>query len=228
MCIGVQISKMPDSGGKPPVIGLLGGTFDPIHLGHLRVAEEACDWLNLDQVWLILSARPPHKQSRQVVSIQHRWEMLRLACQDNPRLVPCDLEMQRQGPSYTIDTVREIQDRMGNQAKVYLLIGVDCASEIKTWKDWQEILKSTEVRVFRRGMEDQTRIPAEIDSCVEYLDIPCLEISSSQIRVNIALGRSIRYLVPGSVYSYLSQHRLYLGAGGNMSSYHTENQAVYE
>ena len=115
-------------------LGFLGGTFDPIHIGHLRLAIEAMERFDLDQVQLILSAVPPHKETSLVTTWEKRWRMLELGCADNEKLMPSSLEIDRPGPSYTIDTLRQVRSGLREGDQLYLLVGMDAATEMKTWK----------------------------------------------------------------------------------------------
>lgn len=180
-------------------LGVLGGTFNPVHFGHLRLAEEAADRFALDRVLLVLSATPPHKDNREIVDVSIRWELLKLACAGNPVLVPSDLEMARQGPSYTVDTLATIQSGLNGEDEIFLILGMDAASEIQTWKSWQEILDRAGVVVACRMGCGEASLKAEVAERVQVFEIPPMDISSSRIRQMIEMGKSIRYLVPENV-----------------------------
>lgn len=190
-------------------LGVLGGTFNPIHHGHLRLAEEAIAHFYLDQVLLVLSAIPPHKEGQYIVEASARWRLLNLACQGNPRLVPCDLEMNRSGPSYTVDTLSQIRKSLAPGDEVYLILGMDAAAEIQTWKSWRTILESVKVIVARRGGSDVDMLAPEVADLVQIFEIPLLEISSSQIRKLILERKSIHYLVPACVREAILQEGVY-------------------
>lgn len=189
--------------------GILGGTFDPIHLGHLRLAEEVADVFQLDCVHLVLAALPPHKTTRELTRIPLRWQMLELACQGNPRLKPCDIELKRSGPSYTIDTLREFKENSKPQDKFYLLLGADSAEEIQTWHRYREIFElATLVAIPRHGGARPAPNP-DIADRIQVLSTPALEISSTRIRHLVAEGASIRYLVPDTVEAAIREWGLY-------------------
>ncbi|MBW7940050.1 MAG: nicotinate (nicotinamide) nucleotide adenylyltransferase [Candidatus Omnitrophica bacterium] len=189
--------------------GILGGTFDPIHLGQLRLAEEAADAFGLDCVHLVLAALPPHKTTRELSPIPLRWRMLELACQGNPRLVPSDLELKRSGPSYTIDTLREFKNKGKPEDKLFLLLGADSAEEIQTWHRYREIFEMASLIALPRKGGARPHPISEIAGRIQILEVPALEISSTRIRHLVATGASIRYLVPDSVESAIREWGLY-------------------
>jgi nicotinate-nucleotide adenylyltransferase len=195
-------------------IGILGGTFDPIHLGHLRLAEEAIERFELEQVKLVLAAIPPHKSQVGITEVKHRWNMLLLACEENPRLVASSLEIERTGPSYTIDTLREIQAGVPPGTQIHLLMGTDSGVELQSWKDHDEILKCARVVIATRGGQTHRRLPDELEDRVERLNMTLMDLSSTQLRELARQGRSLRYLVPEEVRKYILDHRLYSPRGG--------------
>lgn len=190
-------------------LGVLGGTFNPIHLGHLRLAEEAIACFHLDRVLLVLSAIPPHKEGRDIVEAPVRWRLLNLACHGNPRLIPCDLEMTRSGPSYTVDTLSLIRRSLYPDDEVFLILGMDAAAEIQTWKSWQTILDTVNVIVARRGGSGLALLTPEVAEQVQVFEIPLIEISSSRIRKLVQEGMSIRYLVPEYVRETILNEGVY-------------------
>ncbi len=190
-------------------LGVLGGTFNPVHHGHLRLAEEAISRFALERVLLVLSATPPHKDCQYIVDSSVRWSFLNLACKGNPYLVPCDLEMVRPGPSYTVDTLALIRKELVPEDQIFLVLGMDAAAEIHTWKAWRTILDTVKVVVARRTETINAPLLPEVAERVQIFDIPLLDISSSQIRYRIEMGQSIRYLVPESVREAISAHGVY-------------------
>jgi len=188
---------------------VFGGTFDPIHVVHLVIAEQVREILNIDQVLFVPAGRPPHKKSAETESM-HRLEMVRLATADNPNFAVTDLELEGNGPSYTVETLRQMRERgLGGIEDVYLLIGGDSLREFDTWKDWQEILDiCTLVVVPRPGVRIEGPIEAMKRAEILY-EMPLLDISSTVIRQRLQEGKSIRYLVTDPVWHYIDQHALY-------------------
>jgi nicotinate-nucleotide adenylyltransferase len=189
--------------------GLMGGTFDPIHIAHLIVAAEALDLLGLDRVIFVPSARPPHKHGDDVTSVEHRLEMVRLAIDGDPRLVLSDLEARRPDPSYTIETVRQFRREFGEDEKLYFIMGADSLAQFFTWKEPLDLIAACEFVVAPRpgvGPDDgDPRIRAK----AHMLDSPIIGVSSSDIRERVRTGRSIRYLVPPAVLAYIEEKNLY-------------------
>lgn len=210
-------------------VGLLGGTFDPIHLAHLRCAEEAREALRLDRVLFIPSARPPHKRGG-VIAAEHRLAMVRLALRGNPAFRVSRVEIERDGPSFLVDTLRILRARLRGDRLVFLL-GADALGEIDTWREWRSLFALADLAVFQRPPRAAAHLRAIVpvaargDFCyqsdgrnavhssgnrITLLKQTALDISSSAIRQRVARGQSIRYLVPGPVERYIREHRLYL------------------
>ena len=182
-------------------VGIFGGTFNPVHLGHLLLAETAREALSLDRVLFIPTRQPPHKPSKDLWPAPVRLTLIELAIRDHPAFVVSDIELQREGPSYSIETVRALRRQLP-QAKLFLLIGEDML-KVK-WLAWDELKQlCTIVAVPRPGGKGA---PARKERGVRWLPMPRLEIASSDIRVRLKQGRSIRYLVPMAVERYLRQH----------------------
>ena len=223
-------------------IGVLGGTFDPVHLGHLAAAREAARALQLDKVLLVLSARPPHKDEAGAAPAAMRWRMLELAvAADAARhgdhlLEACDVEMQRDAPSWTVDTLALLQSRYPD-GELFLLLGSDAYAEVDTWSRPERLLELAHVVVIGRpGSTQATATPlppiAAREACrydpriaahvhrsghrLRALAIDGLEASSSEVRSRIRKGESIRELTGPDVARYVREHGLYLpGAGGD-------------
>ena len=188
-------------------VGIFGGTFNPIHLGHLLLAETARDALSLDRVLFIPTGRPPHKAAPGLVSGAARLRMVRLAIRDHPGFAASDVELQRPGLSYSIETVQAVRRAMPG-AKLFLLIGADLLNV--RWAAWNELKRlCTVVAVRRPGAR-----PARREAGIHRLDMPLVKISSSDIRARVAAGGSIRYLVPPAVERYIRQHQLYRSPAG--------------
>ncbi len=189
--------------------GLLGGTFDPVHVAHLIVAESALDQLELERVIFMPSAGPPHKPGRTIAPVSARLEMVRLAISDNPRLSISDIEARRPGPSYTIDTVRELQRELVPGEKLHFIMGSDSLVQFLTWKDPHELLAACEFAVVPRPGFDLRDADPRVSARARVLEAPMMDISSSDIRQRVREGRTIRYLVPALVSAYIEEKKLY-------------------
>ncbi|MGI8999690.1 MAG: nicotinate-nucleotide adenylyltransferase [Candidatus Limnocylindria bacterium] len=198
----------------PRRIGILGGTFDPPHIGHLWLAALAADALDLDCVLFMPAAQPPHKGGRIISRAADRLLMARLAINANPSFELTGLEMERPGPSYTIDSVIELK-RLHPDTELFLVMATDSLDQIDTWREPDRLLQEIEWAVGPRpGSElpDRSRLEerfGERASRIHLLDGPSLDVSSSQIRRRVAAGRTIRYLVPRDVEEMIIERRLY-------------------
>jgi nicotinate-nucleotide adenylyltransferase len=197
-------------------VGVLGGTFDPIHIGHLVVAEEARVKLHFDEVLFVPAGQPWLKLDRNITPAVHRVEMVRLAIADNPHFKLCTLEVERPGPSYTVDTLTKLQEQLGGEAILFFLLGRDTLAELPLWKEPKKVAQLCRLVVAPRlGSKDLKRLQAEIPGLLDkviQLDMPIIGISSSDIRERIAQGLSMRYLVRSSVEEYIMQHGIYPSA----------------
>ncbi len=180
-------------------IGLFGGTFDPVHNGHLIIARSVCETLGLNSVIFIPSARPPHKNSDIMFSAEERFRMLCLAVKKISCFTVSDIEMTRKGLSYTIDTILEIKKTLQADTDLAFIVGRDNLSEIETWKDPQAILDQCKIVVADRPFTTKNDNPEWLMKKVEFVKVPLIDISSSDIRRRIREKKSIRYLVPDSV-----------------------------
>ncbi|MEW6525014.1 MAG: nicotinate-nucleotide adenylyltransferase [Bacillota bacterium] len=201
--------------GRSLTIGVMGGTFDPIHYGHLVAAEEVLTGLGLDRVIFVPSARPPHKQPGAVTSARHRYIMTVLATVGHPRFTVSALELERPGPSYTIDTIDELKACYGHDVELRFITGLDAVLEICTWKDHQRLLEKCQfIAVTRPGhaVSALTGLILQLGDLgkkVQPFNITALDISSSEIRRRVRQGQSIRFLLPDSVYEYIEKNGLY-------------------
>lgn len=186
-------------------IGVFGGTFDPPHLAHLTLAEWAREELRLDRVIFIPAARPPHKQRRRVSASATRVAMTRLAVRGNPAFRVSTVEVRRRGPSFTIDTLRDLH-RVHAGARLFLLLGEDSLREFDTWREPRGILQLARIAVAGRPGTGARRRGGPPFT---HLSSPEFHVSSSAIRARVRRGRSIRYLVPDAVANYIAKHRLY-------------------
>ncbi len=197
-------------------IGLMGGTFDPIHMGHLVTAEEARQQFNLDYVVFVPTGIPPHKDEETISLPEHRYLMTSLAVMSNPSFFVSRFEIDKEAPTYTIDTVRHFACGQGAGLEVFFITGADAILEIFTWKDYEELLRlCTFIAVSRPGYsldrfyESLERSCPEMKHKVHLLEIPALAVSSTFIRERVTLSKTIKYLTPEPVEQYIRKHGLY-------------------
>ncbi len=189
-------------------LGVMGGTFDPIHHGHLVAAEEVRNELALERVLFLPAGQPWQKSGDQVTSGIHRLAMTELATADNPSFEVSTIELDREGPTYTIDTLSSLRELHPDDS-FFFITGADAMAQILTWKDPDVALElATFVAVTRPGHEAGDL--REFGDKIVVLEIPALAISSTDIRARLASGRSIRYLVPEQVRRYIDEHHLYV------------------
>jgi nicotinate-nucleotide adenylyltransferase len=195
-------------------VGVLGGTFDPIHVGHLIVAEEARIKLGLAEVLFVPAGEPWLKQDRDITPAVHRVEMVRRAIADNPYFKLSALEVERSGPSYTVDTLEALQNQLSSGASLFFILGRDTLAELPLWKEPREVIRLSRLVVPPRlGSRDLRHLEEAIPGLQErvvQLDMPVIGISSSEIRQRVARGLSIRYLVPDKVVGYIAREKLYI------------------
>lgn len=195
-------------------VGVMGGTFNPIHIGHLVTAEEALYQFNLDSVVFMPAGKPPHKRDKEILPAEERYLLTVIATASNPHFVVSRMEIERKGPSYTIDTLRELHELYGMSTDIFFITGADAVWEILTWKDAKTLVELTEfIAATRPGysLEKFKKIhvlPEVEDKAkgkprVSIMEIPALAISSTDIRRRVRENRPIRYLVPEGVASYI-------------------------
>lgn len=211
-------------------IGIFGGTFDPIHYGHLRLAEEMLEQAGLSQIRFIPTGTPPHRDEPQV-SAQQRSEMVKLAIAGEPAFVLDEREVKRASKCYAVDTLRELRAELGAAQPLCLLMGGDAFLQLDTWHEWEQLFELAHIVVgYRPGFTLEERIHGAAEALREHyrrrlcptealaqspcggvaeLAIPKLEISATDIRRRVAEGRTIRYLLPDAVADYIHQHHLY-------------------
>ena len=194
-------------------IGVLGGTFNPPHLGHLLCAQEAYVQLELDTVMLMPARIPPHKPVEEEPGVEHRLELCRLAARDDPRFEVSDLEVNRPGPSYTVDTLSELHSKAPDN-ELFLIVGGDIAAGLAEWHEPQQVLSLSTLAVAERSGTPR----AAVDEALERLDggdrarffqMPTIGISSTMVRERVRAGLPLRYLVPEPVESYIADRELY-------------------
>jgi nicotinate-nucleotide adenylyltransferase len=212
-------------------IGIIGGTFDPVHYGHLRLAEELGETLKLGEVRLVPSGTPPHRSAPQVAA-DHRLAMVRLAAAGNPRFIVDEREVRRAGPGYTFDTLSELRAEAGESRPLVLLLGADAFLEFATWHRWHEIFGLAHIAVAHRPgypverwaermpqplareysarlMQQPLATHLQPAGGVVVVPFTALDISATAIRDLLRAGASPRYLLPASVLDYIREHRLY-------------------
>ena len=211
-------------------IGLFGGTFNPIHLGHLRSAEEIRESFELGQVIFIPASYPPHKEKGDILPASTRAQMVRLAIADNPRFAFSEVELRRPGKSYSVETITHFRQQFGPDTELYFILGLDSFLEINTWKEYRALFALCHFIVMTRpGFEKNftpEHLPVEMakDFCYDSprggyahrsgffvfpKEITALDISSTQIRQNIRKHHSVKYLLPEPVEAFIYQNKLY-------------------
>jgi len=217
---------MADAAGP---LGILGGTFDPVHHGHLRLAEEAADACGLERVLLIPAALPNLRDAPSTPAL-HRLEMVKLAARGNARLAVDDRELEREGMSYTVDTLLALRAELGAALPVCLILGADAFLRLPRWSRWRQLFDLCHVVVATRPGYDLDASAAEVPAlgdewrgrgaepralarqsagAIARVDIPLLEISATDLRARMSQGASVRYLLPDAVLDYIAAHRLY-------------------
>ena len=198
-------------------LGVFGGSFDPVHIGHLLLAETCREQGRLDQVWFLPAAVAPHKRRQGAAPAKHRLAMLELALAGNPAMIVSPLEIDRGGISYTVDTLREIRQTQPS-AELFLLLGADSLPELPSWYQADAICQLALPLVVRRpgapepdfGVLADVTTPARLEEIrTRQLESPQIDVSSSEIRQRVSAGRSIRYRVPRAVEKYIETNGLY-------------------
>jgi nicotinate-nucleotide adenylyltransferase len=213
--------------------GLLGGTFDPIHTGHLRCAEEILEIFDLNRIIFVPASKPPHKIHGDITSFHHREQMITLAIEGNPVFSFSDVEKRRENTSYSVETVEYILKKYMENLELYFILGQDAFHAIQTWKEWEKLLLLCNFVVMTRpGYENKGLegiLPASFSSRCTYDDdvkgfrgptghviffreVTFLDISSSDIRQRVRQGKSIKFLVPESIRHYIAKNSLYKNA----------------
>lgn len=187
------------------MIGLFGGSFDPVHHGHLIVAQVATERLGLDSLRFLPAREQPFKRGRHGASPEHRAKMLSLAIAGAPGFAVEGIELDRPGPSYTVDTLKELR-RREPQSEFVLLLGADAATDLPAWHEAERIPQLARVVVFARP---GSRVPGSA-FISQVIEVPTIDISATEVRGRISRGQSIRYWVPDVVAEYIARHRLYL------------------
>jgi nicotinate-nucleotide adenylyltransferase len=199
-------------------LGVLGGSFNPVHLGHLVLAETAREALGLERVLFIPAKLPPHKRAAALAAGADRLAMVRLAVAGNPALAVSDIELRRPGVSYSVDTIRALREKLGPGPEIYFLIGMDTVAELTGWREIAALARLCKfVPLSRPGIAGPNataleraigKLPARA-ILQRAVAMPVIGISSSDVRRRVAQGRTIRYLVPDAVAAYIRRKRLY-------------------
>ena len=194
-------------------IGVLGGTFDPIHYGHLAAAEEARAKLSLREVIFVVAGLPPHKLDEEITPAEHRYAMVELAIASNPYFSLSRIDIDRPGPSYTVDTIALL--RQQRTEEIYFIMGMDALMEIDTWHQPQRLIQLCRLVAVERPdfVPDLGRLEAAVPGIAartEIIEMPQLEISSTDLQRRVREGLPIKYQLPPQVEEYIYQHRLYL------------------
>lgn len=193
----------------PRRVGIMGGTFDPIHNGHLVAGSEVADRFGLDLVVFVPTGQPWQKADRQVTAAEHRYLMTVIATASNPRFHVSRVDIDRGGPTYTVDTLHDLR-KVYPDAELYFITGADALAKIVTWHNWENMFELAHfVGVTRPGYELAHDLPVEQGSRVSLVEIPAMAISSTDCRVRAVALRPVWYLVPDGVVQYIAKHRLY-------------------
>ncbi len=208
----LEVDRTEDA---PRRLGVLGGTFDPPHLGHLWLATLAADAMDLDRVLFMPAARPPHKAGKRVSHAADRLLMTRLAIAADPSFELCTIEMERPGPSFTVDTVAALEERHGPETQLYLIMASDSLDRIDTWREPDRLLERIEWIVGPRpgmSLPDRATLQQRFGTGAERIHLlrgPSLDVSSTDIRSRVAARHAIRYLVPRGVEELIVERGLY-------------------
>ena len=200
-------------------LGIYGGTFDPVHYGHLLLAEQCREQCELDEVRFVPAASPPHKHDARITSARHRVNMLEFALAGCPELTVSEIELRRDGPSYTVDTLQQLTDKQ-SAVELFLLMGMDSLADFPTWREPARILElATVVAVNRRSQHDHPAQQAALSASeaisrgaaqrIRLVTMPDIDISATDIRLRTQQQRSIRFLTPRPVAMYIAEHQLY-------------------
>ena len=209
-----------DSGLKELIgckkFAILGGTFDPVHLGHIETAKAIINKMGMEKILLLPSGNPPHKDSDSVTDSIHRLNMLKIAVENDSRLVISTMEIDRGGKTYTVDTIAELRKVFGNDVELFFIMGADAIHYIRTWKSFDRLLKMCSFIAVTRPHYNNRQLKEDADnliknySCrIEIVEIPAIDVSSSEIRFRIKNGMSVENMVSDGVIEYINKNGLY-------------------
>jgi nicotinate-nucleotide adenylyltransferase len=200
-------------------LGILGGTFDPPHNGHLLIAREALTQLGLTQILFAPTRQPPHKNAAEHTAVEHRIEMVRLAIAPYPQFALSRVDADRAGPTYTVDTMRILREQFGDQVELFFIMGMDSLANILTWRAPEQLIRACKLAVFARpgfvaNLEAlEQKIPG-LRARVVLLNAPALDIAASDLQKRVHAGQSIAEMVPEAVARYIAEKELYRGEKG--------------
>lgn len=189
-------------------IGLFFGSFNPIHTGHLIIAQHIANFNEIDQVWLVVSPHNPLKAKSSLANDYDRLHLVNLALEDNPKIKASSIEFKLPQPSYTIDTLAYLKEKYPEHESA-LIMGADNLQSLAKWKHYELLLQNHTIYIYHRSNSSQLQNPFPNAKCIVFCDAPLLDISSTYIRASIKEGKSIRYLVPDTVFEYLEGSNLY-------------------
>ena len=194
-------------------VGIMGGTFDPIHIGHLILAMEAINYKNLDEVWFIPTGNPNFKQDKNVTDKQKRFEMVKIATQDNDKFNVCDYEINKNDVTYSWETMKYLRENYDYD--FYFIMGEDSLMSVETWENAEDFLKNTKILACIRRQEEMSKLDVKIDDLkskgyfVEKIPTSFIDISSTKIREKVQTNQDFRYFVPNQVFEYIVRNKLY-------------------
>jgi nicotinate-nucleotide adenylyltransferase len=210
---------------KSSSIGIFGGTFNPIHFGHLIIAEAVREAFGLERVLFVPLGIPPHKSYNEIIGAEHRYGMVECAVRSNPYFEASRVEIDRSGYTYTVDTLKALRSRYGGNAGLYFIIGADVINELTTWKNFTEVFGLCRfIAVNRPGFDaaqaksDVARLTERYAVSVDIIEAPLVDISSTAVRERVKAHRSIKYLVPECIEEYIYNNGLYQGEGTHLQS----------
>jgi nicotinate-nucleotide adenylyltransferase len=189
-------------------IGLYFGTFNPIHVGHLIIANHTAEYSDLDQIWMVVTPHNPHKQKSTLLDDYHRLEMVHLATRDYPKIKPTDIEFKLPQPNYTVNTLAHLQEKYPTYS-FSLIMGEDNLNSLHKWKNYEVILQNHEIYVYPRLNSGEPQEQFSNHSKIHQVDAPIIELSSTFIRENIKNGKNVRALLPEHVWEFLDHNFFY-------------------
>jgi len=210
----VKRPSADDQEKRPRRIGVLGGTFDPIHIAHLAIAEETRTQLDLDKVIFVPAGLPPHKMDVHVSPAEHRLAMVELAVAGNPHFEVSRVDIDRFGPCYTVDTIALLREEWGPDVEIYFIMGSDSLADILTWHKPDRLIRLCRIVAvgrpgYRVDMDELDRCLPGASQRILFINSPQLDVSSSDIQRRVRAGESIKYQVPEAVERYICEHGLY-------------------